>query len=337
MGTKLRWKLAVALAAMLLAAAWLAWFSPAPARRSGPAFAMTLAIPTQLASGAVFVAADRQLFEQQGLAVTQKTFALGKQALQMVLDGGADIAIVADTPFILAVLKGERIAALATVYESRNSIAILGHRDSGVHDTGSLEGKRIGTPFGTNAEFFLDTMLDVHGVDRAGLQFVNMTPERLEFAFRTRKIDAMTVWNPELTRIEQEFGAKVVTIYGEDLFVYRFLLVAKQSYVDRHGAQLERLLNALRLSNDYIKENPEPARTLMGAEVGMAPHLLKRSFDPTDYTLVLDQSLLLALSAQMRWAEAKGLVKPGLTPDYREFVRPEPLSAVAPDANRMIH
>lgn len=51
---------------------------------------------------------------------------------------------------------------------------------------------------------------------------------------------------------------------------------------------------------------------------------------------VLDQSLLLALSAQTRWAMAKGLVKAGPAPSHLEFVRPEPLNAVAPDANRMI-
>lgn len=339
MGIHQRWKPAAALALVLLigGAAWLAWRLSAPARPAGPDFAMRLAIPTQLAAGAVYVAAHEQLFAQQGLAVELKRFELGKQALQTVIEGGADLAIVADTPFMLAVLKGEPVAALATVYESRKTIAILGQRERGVQDVGSLEGKRVGTPFGTNAEFFLDTMLDVHGVDRATVQFVNMPPERLAVAFREKQIDAMTVWNPDLTRLEQELGPKVVTLYGEDVFVYRFVLVAKRTYIDAHGAQLRQLLTALRSSNDFIKNNPEPVRTLLGAEVGMAPHLLKHAFDPTDFTLVLDQSLLLALSAQTRWAMAKGLVIPGPAPSYLQFVRPEPLTAVAPDANRMIH
>jgi ABC-type nitrate/sulfonate/bicarbonate transport system substrate-binding protein len=339
MRVTMRWTIAAGLAAGLLlaGAAWTAWRTSNPTRPAGPDFTMTIAVPTQLASGAVFVADQQQLFAQQGLVVKQKRFELGKQALQTVLEGGADIAIVADTPFILAVLKGEPIATMATVYESRKTIAILGHRDSGLRDPRSLEGKRVGAPFGTNAEFFLDTMLDVHGVERATVEFVNMPPDRLVAAFRARQIDAMTVWNPELTRLEQELGPKVVTMYGEDLFVYRFLLVAKRAYIDAHGAQVQQLLTALRHSNDYIKNNPEPARTLLGAEVGMAPHLLQHAFDPTDFTLVLDQSLLLALSSQMRWAMAKGLVQPGPMPNYLQFVRPAPLSAVAPDANRMIH
>lgn len=338
MELKRRWKAVAALAAALLAAALIGWrLAPHGASRpAAPALPVTIALPQQLASGAVFAAARQQLFMQQGLAVKQQRFLLGKQALQAVLDGAADFAIVADTPFMLAVLKGAPIAALATVYESRKTMAIVGHRGRGISDTLSLGGKRIGTPFGTNAEFFLDTMLDVHGVNRAAVELVNMTPEALVLAFRARQIDAMTVWNPDLSRLEREFGSSMATIYGEDLFVYRFLLVAKQDYIATHGEQARQVLTALRQAIEFIKENPERARAVLGAEVGMAPELLKHSFDPADFTLVLDQSLLLALSAQTRWAMAKGLVKTGPAPSHLEFVRPEPLTSVAPDANRMI-
>jgi ABC-type nitrate/sulfonate/bicarbonate transport system substrate-binding protein len=340
MGLYQRWKAITAgVAALLVAAALAAWRLAAPdlAGSPGPAFPINIAMPVQLAAGAVFLADKRNLFANQALAVKPQRVLLGKQALQAVLDNRADFAIVADTPFMLAVLKGARIAALATVYESRKTMAILGRRDSGVHDVDTLEGKRIGTVFGTNAEFFLDTMLDVHGVDRDNMEVSNMPLDALPAAFRNRQIDALTVWDPDLARLEQEFGPKVVTIYGEDLFVYRFVLVARQDYIATHAAQVRRFLTALKQSNDFIRENPDQARTLLGAEVNLAPDLLKHSFDPADYTLVLDQSLLLALSAQIRWAHAKGLVKPGPIPDYREFVRSEPLSAVVPDANRMIH
>lgn len=339
MGNGRRWKRAGALAAALLlaGAAALAWRQGQPAHQRPPAFVLRLALPAQLSAGAVSVAAQQQLFAQQGLAVTQQRFVMGKQALQTVIDGGADVAIVADTPFMLAVLKGERIAALATVYASRKAIAIVGQRASGVHDAASLQGKRIGTTFGTNAEFFLDTMLDVHGVERTGVQFVNMAPEHLVAALREGRIDALTAWQPDLARLEQQHGAGVATVYGDDLFVYRFLLVARRDYIDAHGAELRQLLLALGRSNEFIRNNPEQVRALLASELGLAPQLLRQAFDPSDFTLVLDQSLLLALSAQMRWATAKGLVKPGDVPSYREFVRAEPLNGVAPDANRMIH
>jgi ABC-type nitrate/sulfonate/bicarbonate transport system substrate-binding protein len=332
-----RWKRYGMALAVLAGAAFAAWH--AGARRplaASAAVPISIAVPVQLSAGAFFVADQQQLFAQQGLAVQLKRFLLGKQALQLVLDGGADFAVVADTPFVLALLKGEPIATLATVYSSRRSIAIVGRRDSGVSDTASLAGKRVGAVLGTNAEFFLDTMLEVHGVERGQVQVVNLKPDELTSAFRARRVDAVAVWNPDLALLGQEFGPQAVAIYGQDLFVYRFLLVARQAYIDSHGAQVRQLLTALRQGNDFIKDNPELARTRLGAALGMEPRLLVHAFDPTDFTQVLDQSLLLTLSAQMRWAMAKGLAAPGPLPSYQDFVRAGPLEAVAPDANRII-
>lgn len=336
MRTNLRWKYAIAAAALLAAlAAVLATWRAAPAG-AGPLPRLTVALPTQVSAGAFFVADQQQFFPQQGLDVRLARFVLGKQALQAVLDGKADVAVVADTPFVLALLRGERIAALATIYESRKTIAIVGRRDRGVSTAESLDGKRVGTVLGTNAEFFLDTMLEVHGVSRPMVQVLDHRPDTLAAALRDKQVDAVTVWNPELARVQHELGQQAVTIYGEDLFVYRFLLVARQPYIAAHGAQLRQLLAALRQGNEFIQENPQSARALVGQEIGMQPELLIHSFDATDFTMALDQSLLLALSAQMRWATDKALVPAGPTPDYLDFVRPEPLSAVAPHANRII-
>ncbi|MES2318468.1 MAG: ABC transporter substrate-binding protein [Pseudomonadota bacterium] len=279
---------------------------------------------------------NKRYSPKNGLALELRQFLLGKQALQSVLDGSADLAVVADTPFALAVLRGEPIAALATIYESRKSIAIVGHRDSGIINTQSLDGKRVGAILGTNAEFFLDTMLEVHGVSRAKVKVVNLKPDEVAASFRSRQLDAVAVWNPDLALIEQEYGARAVAMRGDDLFVYRFLLVGKRAYIDSHGLQLRQMLTALRQANLVIKEQPLQARARFGAIIGLAPNLLEHAFDPSDYTLVLDQSLLLALSAQMRWATAKGLAPAGPVPDYLDYVRPDPLSAVAPEANRII-
>lgn len=326
----------MALLAAVIVASSLAWRQAKPAMPNGPAFAMTIGVPIQLSAGSVFVAEQQKLFARHGPAVGINRFLLGKQALQAVLDGKADFAIVADTPFALAVLRGARVATLGTVFESRKSIAIAGRRDSGVSDVASLAGKRVGSVLGTNAEFFLDTMLEVHNVDRASVQVVDLKPGDLVSAIRDRRVDAVTAWNPDLARIMQASGAQGVALYGEDLFVYRFLLVARQEYIDANGAQVRQLLTALRQSNDFIKANPDQARGILAPLMGLSPELLTPSFDPADFTLVLDQSLLLALSAQMRWAAAKGLVKAGPAPDYLDYVRSEPLNAVAPDAMRII-
>ena len=327
--------LAVVGAVIAVAALGLGLWFKARQANPGPPLAISIALPVQLSAGSLFIANDRQLFDQQGLKVDLKRFLLGKQALQTVLEGKSDLALVADTPFMHAVLRGERIAALATVFESRRTMAVVGRRDAGITTVASLKGKRVGTVFGTNAEFFLDTLLDVNDIARSDVLVQNLAPGQLVAALKEKKVDAVTVWHPDRARLALEMSADTVTLQGEDIFVYRFLLVGRQAYIQEHQEAVRRVLAALRASNTYISEHPLQARTALGSAIGVPAAQLEQAFNPADHTLVLDQSLLIALSAQARWAIAKGGV-PAAVPEYLAFIRPEPLHAVAPDADRII-
>ncbi len=312
------------------------WLS-APQLRPGPPapIALTIALPVQVSTSAVYVAKQRGMFTRHGITATLQAFLLGRQGLQSVLDGKADLALVADTPFVLAVLRGERITTLGTVFASRKTMAIYALRQNGITDVASLSGKRIATVAGTNAEFFLDNMLDMAGIARSAATVVKLNPEQLIDALRTGQVDAVTVWNPDLARLEQQFGSAGVTIYGEDLFVYRFLLVGKQSTIAAKPEAVRRVLLSLRDANQFIKAHPDATRAIIGQAVGLPAALLARSFNASDFNLVLDQSLLLALSEQTRWAQQKQLVS-GPMPNYLDFVSRAPLRAIAPDADKII-
>ena len=322
----------LAVLTLVAGALWLSAIRP----QSPPApVPLTLAMPVQVSSSALFMAQERQLFPKHGLSVTLQPFQLGMQALQSVIDGKADLAFVADTPFVLAVLRGKQVAAVATVFQSRRSMALFARADSAIRAPDSLRGKTVGTVIGTNAAYFLDTLLDVHGIARDSVRIVGLRPEQLPAALASGQVDAVTVWHPDLARLEQEYRDGT-TLYGEDFFVYRFLLVGKKSYIDGHPAQIRRILATLDESHRQIKADPARARALVGERLGIAPALLARAFEPGDFSLALDQTLLLGLSDQTRWAMDKHIVPPQAFPDYLDFIRHGPLTALMPDANQMI-
>ncbi|MDQ2991113.1 MAG: ABC transporter substrate-binding protein, partial [Pseudomonadota bacterium] len=176
------------------AAVGLGWFvwqrSHAPAAES-----ITIAIPTQMSAGTVFVARDKGYFSRQRLTLTVQSFTLGKQALQSVLDDKADLALVADVPFMFARANGQPIAVVATVFASRYTMALLGRRDRGISAPGDIAGKTLGTVKGTNAEYFLDKLLAIHAIPEAAIKIVELQPAQFEEALRSGRVDALTAWN----------------------------------------------------------------------------------------------------------------------------------------------
>lgn len=298
--------------------------------------AITIAIPTQMSAGTVFVARDKGYFSRHQLALTVQSFTLGKDALQSVLDNKADLALVADVPFMFARANGEPVAVVATVFASRHTMALLGRRDRGIGAPGDVAGKTLGTVKGTNAAYFLDQLLAIHAIPDAAVKIVALEPAQFDQALRSGQVDALTAWNPLLNRMQAAHGANATVLMEPDMFVYRFVLVGKKDFLDAHPERVQRVLAALDEAVATIQEQPADAQLLIARAVGLEAQQLGASFRASDYALTLDQSLLLSLDDQTRWAMKRGLIPAGEVPNYLDAIDARPLSLVHPAAVRLI-
>jgi NitT/TauT family transport system substrate-binding protein len=297
---------------------------------------LTMALPAQLAAGSVHVGLAQGMFERHDIALATQTFKIGKHALESVLSGHADLAIVGDTPFVLAALRGEKMAVVGNVFASRSAMAVLGWRERGIRGGADLAGKTIGTVPGTNSQFFIDALLTANGIGRNQVKLVELKAEALPDALRSGRVDAVTLWHPDLARMQNELGAAGQTILGDDIFVFRFLLVGRADFVAANRAQVASVVAALAEATDFIHEQPQSAGRIVGRALGLEPAILASSFHPLDFSLALDQSMLLALSDQSRWAHRMGLAGSLATPDYFAMMEQGPLRAARPAAIRVI-
>lgn len=301
-----------------------------------PAASLRIAIPSQMSAGSIFLAQQRGYFDRHGLAVSVAPFVLGKQALQAVLDNQADLAVVADVPFMLAYNRGEPIVAVAAVFASRTTMALLARRDRGIASLDDLRGKRLGTVTGTNAQYFLDKLLTTRNIPASTVNITTLNPEQFSRALGQSEVDALTAWNPQLSKLEAENGNAVVRLMAPDIFVYRFILVGKKQFVRTHPEQVRQALAALADAVADIQARPQAAMADIARAITLTPEQLSRSFQPGDYVLALDQALLLSLEDQTRWALGKGMIDAPTVPNYLDALDQSALRAVVPGAIKII-
>lgn len=327
--------LAAAVLALVVAAlVYVAYSQFATPQLSG--VKVTLALPTQLNSATAIVAFDQDLFRKAGVEVVNQPYLLGKDALNAMLEGKADLAVVADTPFMHALLGGNDIAVLAGISQARRALAIVAHQDRHIHKVSDLKGKTLALTLGTNFPYFLDAMLQVNRVPSESVKRVNLSTDAVISAFKSGQVDAAVVFQPYLAELQAEMGENMRVFHGEDVYAFRFLLVGKPAYIDAHPEEVQRLLSALIQANRFIQSQPQSARQAVGAVVKVDDSVMTRLFDPEDYTVTLDQTLLLALDDQTRWAMQQGLIKAGPVPNYLKALKYQPLEAVQPTAVRII-
>ena len=310
--------------------------------RSSPIVPITgakviIALPNQISSAPVIVAFAQGLFQQAGVDVVSQPFQLGKDALNSVLEGKADLAVVADTPLMFALLNGADIAMVAGISRGRRTLGIVTRNDRGITRLKDLSGKSIGLTFGTNMPYFLDAMLQTYGIANDDVKQVDLKVADISLALKDGKIDAAVMLQPFLALLEADMGNKVNIFYGEEVYAFRFILAGKPAYIDSHPQEIRRILKALIAANQSIHAYPGKARAAVSNAVNIDGTILEKIFNPDDYIISLDQAMLVALDDQTRWAMRMGIAKQKTMPNYVKAMKYQDLEAVLPTAVTFIH
>jgi ABC-type nitrate/sulfonate/bicarbonate transport system substrate-binding protein len=282
------------------------------------------------------VAQVQGYYLQEGLQATAHLHPYGKLALQEVLEGKADFAVVAETPVMLAIMNGARISLVATVQTATRANAIVARKDRGILVPGDLKGRRIAVTSGTTADYFMDTFLALHEIARKDMTVIDLKPGQMAAALAGGEVDAVSVFMPFPILVQKKLGARAVAFYDENVYTSMFSVVATQKFLRENPGKVRKLLRALIRAEKFVGLHPEQAQRMI-ADLGPTDLALVREIWPNyRYAVKLEQSLVLALEDETLWAVKEGLVGKGKMPDYLEYIYLEGLESIKPKAVRIL-
>ncbi len=306
-----------------------------PPKNAEPPQKITVAYTWQPQSTLVHIAAAKGYFTGEGLDAQPLMHTYGKAALQSVTENKADFATVAETPVMFNVLKGEKIFVIANIEASSMNNAIVARKSAGIAVPGDLKGKRIGFTPGTTSDFFLDSLLTANGLTRHEIQPVALKPEEMQDAMMAKKIDAASVWNYPLTLIKRQLGPDGAIFYDREIYTETFNIAAQQDYVRKNPETVKRFLRALIKAEDFVAKNPDEAQAIMSAATKIDKGLIHEVWNAFNYHVVQDQTLLITLEDETRWAMKNQLTERTDMPDYLGYIHLDSLRAVKPEAIKM--
>lgn len=282
-------------------------------------------------SGMTIIAKERGLFEKNGLDVEVINTTSGRQALEAVLGGGADIATTAEAPTTAAAYAGQKIAFLArTEYSDLKTLTLA---RSSVASATDLKGKRLGYAAGTGSEVYTWTLLRSAGLTDKDVRLVNLRPQDMVAAAASGSIDAYNIFEPYVANGKRVLGDKVSELDTRGVYSETFNIVTLQSYLSAKPAVAESFLRALLEAETWMNANRDESVKLVAKAVGMTESELDEIWDDYIFHLTLDQRVIDTLTAHAQWrletGNAAGDVKQ--VPDLRALIFTAPLQAVAPD------
>jgi len=253
-----------------------------------------------------------------------------------VLEGKADFASVAETPVMFAILNGKKIAIIASIGSSHKNHAIVARKDLGILLPQDLKGKKIATTLGITSDFFMDGFLAVRGIARKELTVVNLKPEELENAIESGEVAAVSAFNPYLSQTQKKLGDKGITFYDEGLYTNTFNVVATQEFIRKNPEKVRKVLRALVKAEKMARENPAEAQKLVAQFTGIAPGIIAETWAICSFELTLNQSLILVLEDEARWAIENGFTRARKVPNFLDYIYFDGLKSIKPEAVRIL-
>lgn len=181
--------------------------SNAAASSSEPTF-----VVGQQESGIVSLSQDINAFKGAPYHVKFAYFPYGPPEVAAAAAGKIDLADLGDVPPITGAshnLPFKLVAAEVPPSYQQVGDYIVVPKGSSVTSVAQLKGKSIAVPFGSSANGFALDAIEAAGLSPSTVKLVNLAPAAAQTAFQSGSVDALALWNPQVT-VDTENGARII-------------------------------------------------------------------------------------------------------------------------------
>ena len=284
----------------------------------------------------LFVAESQDFFVQNGLDVTFKIYDVGLNAATGLVNGEVDMASpVAEYVMVGKIFDDKKIQAIASIDEVDYAY-VIGRQDRGIERVSDLNGKKIGIVRGTILEFQLGRFLELHGVKPADVRLVHGTLPQSESAIVNGEVDAVMSIPPFTASIQKQLGANAALWSAQNSQPFYSLVLADTEWIKKHPEAVERFLMAMKEAEEFIANHPDEAKEILRAKLKFSDEEIARVWSQNQFTLSLDQSLILVLEDEARWMMQNDLTTETVMPRFLDYLYLDGLQVVKPEAVNII-
>lgn len=298
---------------------------------SGNPESIIIGIPAIEHSALIYIAVDRGFFAGNGLNVTTRDYTISPEAIDGLLNNVVDMASIGEYTFIDKALKKESISAIGNI-DKFETTYLIGRKDKGIENVTDLKGKKIGLTQGTLSEFYLGRFLDLHGMSFQDVTLVDSPSTQYVQALTNGSIDALVASKKYKDQIIRLLGANVVVWPAQSSQPGFVLVTCRDDWAANHPETINRLLRSLVQAEQYSINHPSEARAIVQKRLNCTDEYIATVWPNHQFSLSLDQSLLIAMNDEGRWMIDNNLTSEKKIPDFRDYMYTKGLEEVKPES-----
>lgn len=296
-----------------------------------PKHQVTIAVSKTPLSTPFYVAQAINAFDKTCVNVTFDEVIGGQRAFAKVMNNEADFATSSDTVIAFQSLTGEPFVTHAMFVQSDNDVKLITRPSDNIHSMKDLQGKRIGVTKGTASEYFLSILLALEGLSVEDITLLNIKPDKLVDGFVANKVDAIIPWEPFAFQGKQLPKTKIKIHDTKNLNSLSFNLISRPAD-DLLVKKATCVIQGLVLAINYIASHPDDAQQIVIDKLNLSPEFIAWVWPDYVFKLALNQSLILNIKSQAKWAVTTQMSEFDDLPHVTRFIDSRAMLQVEPAA-----
>jgi len=283
----------------------------------------------------IYIAYEQNFFVVNGLNVIIKDYGSGSTAVDGMLKGEVDIATASEFVIVQKAFKQQAVLTIGTISKNYTTY-LIGRIDRGIRNVSDLEGKKIGIPAGTLAQFNFGRFLDLNGMGRKQMTKVNIDIAQSENVIVSGDVDAVVSWEPYISRIKEKLGDKLVVWPAHSGQPQYKNIIATKAWMAQHPEVVKGVLKSLVQAESFMALHPDHAKTVVQRQLQYNDEYIALVWPLNQFSLSLDQSLIAAMEDEARWMIKNKLTTEKKVPDFNDYIYVDGLKAIKPEAVNII-
>lgn len=245
----------------------------------------------------VLIAEENGFFKDEGLDVTLKEFATGKDAFKAMVEGKVQYSTATEYVAVKNSFKTNNFKILTSISQA-NINGLIAKKSSNISDGFDLKGKTIGTTIGTATEFYTQIFLEQFNYKLTDVNIVNVSPKDRVKSYGEDVYDALFSWEPHTFNIMKKYPENFVYFNMPLSFNFDFILAADKKFHENNNETSKKILNALIKAEMFIASKNFDFNTSLKKYFNYDDEYIEYTKEKYTYSVNLTYPMLIHMNKQ---------------------------------------
>ena len=149
-------------------------------------------------------------------------------------------------------------------------------------------------------------------------------------------IDAVVAFEPHVTQIRQQMGNEVIIWPVQSSQPSYWSVVSTQGWINQHPDLVRQFLKSLAQAEQYVVHHGKETKAIIKKRLNYDDAYIESVWPSNQFSLSLDQSLILAMEDEARWMISNNLTTEKQVPNFLNYIYEDGLKAIKPEAVNII-